>query len=421
VGLNEMQLVKVRQHFDAPVVDDLAAAVREETRRLLDSCSLAPGSSVGITAGSRGISNIVDVYRVLAETLNAEGYKPFLFASMGSHGRGTAKGQEELLQSLGVTQEKVGAPVLCSEEAVQVGETEAPLTGLPVYAAREAVEADAILAVNRIKPHTSFHGPYESGLMKMLSVGIGRASGATMVHRLGWGSMVEAIESIGGVILKRLPVIGGLAIVENAVEQVAQVEGIAAAKLPDGEKLLLESARAYMPALPVSALDLCVVREMGKNYSGTGMDTNIVGRLRLQGLPEPEEPFIQCLAVLDLSESSHGNATGVGLADFTTQRLAAKIDQEATYLNCLTSGGPVRAAVPMTLSDDEALFEAVWKALKPERLDEVRVAIINNTLHLTELWISRNLLEELEEGVEVIGEPFSLAFSHEGELSLEAG
>jgi hypothetical protein len=150
------------------------------------------------------------------------------------------------------------------------------------------------------------------------------------------------------------------------------------------------------------------------------MDTNILGRLRLQGLPEPEEPFIQCLAVLDLSEASHGNATGVGLADFTTQRLAAKIDQEATYLNCLTSGGPVRAAVPMTLSDDEALFEAVWKALKPERLDEVRVAIINNTLHLTELWISRNLLEELEEGVEVIGEPFALAFSEEGELSLES-
>src|SRR3954447_9632912 len=245
-----MQLVKVRQHFDAPVVDDLAAAVREETRRLLDSCSLAPGSSVGITAGSRGISNIVDVYRVLAETLNAEGYKPFLFASMGSHGRGTAKGQEELLQSLGVTQEKVGAPVLCSEEAVQVGETEAPLTGLPVYAAREAVEADAILAVNRIKPHTSFHGPYESGLMKMLSVGIGRASGATMVHRLGWGSMVEAIESIGGVILKQLPIIGGLAIVENAVEQIAQVAGIVAAELPGGEKPLLENARTYMPSLP---------------------------------------------------------------------------------------------------------------------------------------------------------------------------
>ena len=417
--MDEVRLVKVMQHFEAPVVADLAVAVREETRRLLASCSLAPGSSVGITVGSRGISNIVEVYRVLAETLNDEGYKPFLFASMGSHGRGTAEGQQEVLRSLGITQEKVGAPLLCSEEAVQVGETEAPLAGLPVYAAREAVEADAILAVNRVKPHTSFHGPYESGLMKMLTVGMGRASGATMVHRLGWGSMVSAIESIGGVVLERLPVMGGLAIVENAFEQVARIEGIGAAELPEGEKPLLENARAYMPALPVRVLDLCVVREMGKNYSGTGMDTNIIGRLRLQGLPEPEEPFIQCLAVLDLSEASHGNATGVGLADFTTQRLAEKIDRGATYLNCLTSGGPVRAAVPMTLSDDEALFEAVWKALKPERLDRVRVAIVDNTLHLTELWVSTNLLKELKEDAEVIGKPFSLAFNNEGEMRLE--
>jgi hypothetical protein len=417
--LDEVQLVKVRQHYEAPVVADLAEVVGRETRRLLDSCSLASGSKIGITAGSRGISNLVDVYRALVEVLNDEGHEPFLFASMGSHGRGTAEGQRELLQSLGVTEEKVGAPVLCSEEAMQVGKTEAPLVGLPVYVAREAVEADAILAVNRVKPHTSFHGPYESGLMKMLTVGMGRASGATMVHRLGWGSMVEAIESIGDVVLKRLPVIGGLAIVENAVEQIARIEGIAATELPEGEKSLLENARAYMPALPVRTLDLCIVREMGKNYSGTGMDTNIIGRLRLQGLLEPEEPFIQCLAVLDLSEASHGNATGVGLADFTTQRLAEKIDKEATYLNCLTSGGPVRAAVPMTLPDDEALFEAVWKALKPERLNQVRVAIVNNTLHLTELWISTNLLEELEEDVEVIGTPFSLEFNEQGGLSLE--
>ena len=254
--------------------------------------------------------------------------------------------------------------------------------------------------------------------MKMLTVGMGRASGATMVHRLGWASMVEAIESIGDVVLERLPVMGGLAIVENAVEQVAQIEGIAAAELPEGEKSLLENARTYMPALPVRALDLCVVREMGKNYSGTGMDTNIIGRLRLQGLPEPEEPSIQCLAVLDLSDASHGNATGVGLADFTTRRLAEKIDREATYLNCLTSGGPVRAAVPMTLADDEALFEAVWKALKPERLDRVRMAIVDNTLHLTELWVSMNLLDELEENWEVIGTPSSLKFDEHGELNL---
>jgi hypothetical protein len=167
-------------------------------------------------------------------------------------------------------------------------------------------------------------------------------------------------------------------------------------------------------------MDLCVVRQMGKNYSGTGMDTNIIGRLRLQGIPEPTEPFIQYLAVLDITEASHGNATGVGLADFTTRRLVEKIDHEATYLNCLTSGGPVRAAVPMTLPDDRALFEAVWKALKPEKAEQVRVAVIDNTLHLGELWLSENLVGELEAGkVDVVGEPFSLQFDAEGRMVLQ--
>jgi hypothetical protein len=327
------------------------------------------------------------------------GHSPFLFAAMGSHGRGTADGQRDLLRSLGVTEEKVGAPVSCSE----------------------AAEADGILAVNRVKPHTSFHGPHESGLMKMLAVGMGRARGAEMVHRLGWRAMVEAVESIGGSALERLPVLGGLAVVENAGEQTAVVEGLSPEEIPDGESRLLEHARRYMPSLPVDDLDVLVVREMGKNYSGTGMDTNVIGRLRLEGLPEPERPSIHYLAVLDLSEASHGNATGVGLADFVTEHLAAKIDREATYLNCLTSGGPVRAAVPMTLPDDQGVFGAIWKALKPERDTDVRLMVVDNTLHLSRLWVSEKLVGELEEreGVEVVGELFPLRFDAEGRMELE--
>lgn len=414
-----IRLVRVRQHFEAPVEEDLAGQVREEVVRLLGSHPLGPGSSVGITAGSRGVGDAVEVYRAAVETLREECHEPFLFAAMGSHGRGTAEGQRELLRSLGVTEEKVGAPVVCSDEVVQLGETDAPLAGLPVFVAREAAEADGVLAVNRIKPHTSFHGPYESGVMKMLAVGMGRAEGATMVHRLGWGSMVAAVESIGKAVLERLPVLGGLAVVENAREQTALVKGLTAGELPEGETPLLELARGYMPSLPAKDLDLCVVREMGKNYSGTGMDTNIIGRLRLQGIPEPAEPKIQYLAVLDLSEASHGNATGVGLADFTTERLVGKMDREATYLNCLTSGGPARAAVPMTLEDDEALFEAVWKALKPERLSEVRMLVVENTLHLEEAWVSENLLDDLREDAEVVGEPVALEFDSEGRMLMK--
>src|SRR5919202_6745499 len=418
--MDQIRLVKVRQHFEAPTVPDLAREVRDELESLLRQYQLESNSRVAITAGSRGINDAVEVYQATVELLKEEGHQPFLFSSMGSHGRGTADGQRDLLRSLGVTELKLGAPVLCSAEVVQLGETEEPLAGLPVYASKEAAEADGILAINRVKPHTSFHGPYESGLMKMLAVGMGRDNGASMVHRLGWDSMVESIESIGEAVLERLPVIGGLAIIENAHEETALVEGLLGPEIPEKEYELLELARDYMPFLPIDQADLCVVLEMGKNYSGTGMDTNVIGRLRLQGIPEPTEPAIQFLAVLDLSEASHGNATGVGLADFTTDRLVEKIDYEATYLNCLTSGGPIRAAVPITLPTDEALFEAVWQALKPERLGEVRLLIVNNTLHLEEMWISEILLEAVEdrEEIEVVGEPFPLEFDSGGYMIL---
>jgi hypothetical protein len=414
--MDQIRLVKIRQQFEAPTVSDLAQGVRDEVGRLLQRHQLEPGARVAITAGSRGIRDAVEVYKATVELLKEEGHQPFLFSSMGSHGRGTADGQCELLGSLGVTEAKIGAPVLCSTEVVQLGETAGPLPGLPVYASKEAAEADGILAINRIKPHTSFHGPYESGLMKMLAVGMGRDKGASMVHRLGWSSMVESIESIGGAVLEWLPVIGGLAIIENAHEETALLKGLPGSEILESETQLLELARSYMPYLPIDRADLCVLREMGKNYSGTGMDTNIIGRLRLQGIPEPTEPAMQFLAVLDLSEASHGNATGIGLADFTTERLVEKIDYEATYLNCLTSGGPIRAAVPMTLPTDKDLFEAVWQALKPERVSEVRLLVAQNTLHLEELWISEALLEEMKEreDVEIVGEPFPLEFDSGG-------
>jgi hypothetical protein len=416
--MNQIRLVKIRQRFEAPTVPDLAEKVRDEVGLLLQRYRLESGSRVAITAGSRGINDAVEVYQAAVELLKEEGHQPFLFSSMGSHGRGTADGQRDLLKSLGVTEEKIGAPVLCSADVVQLGETEGPLAGLPVYVSKEAAEADGLIAINRVKPHTSFHGPYESGLMKMLAVGMGRDRGASMVHRLGWSSMVQSIESIGSAVLEQLPVIGGLAIIENAHEETALLKGLPGAEIPDSETQLLELARDYMPFLPVDQLDLCVVLEMGKNYSGTGMDTNVIGRLRLQGIPEPAEPAIQFLAVLDLSEASHGNATGIGLADFTTERLVEKIDYEATYLNCLTSGGPVRAAVPMTLPTDEALFEAVWRALKPESISEVRLLIVNNTLQLEELWVAEALLEEVSdrEGIEVVGEPFPLEFDSKGQI-----
>src|SRR4051812_25765914 len=233
--MDQIRLVKIRQHFEAPTVSDLAQGVRDEVGRLLQRHQLEPGSRVAITAGSRGIKDAVEVYKATVELLKEEGHRPFLFSAMGSHGRGTADGQCELLGSLGVTEAKIGAPVLCSTEVVQLGETAGPLPGLPVYASKEAVEADGILAINRVKPHTSFHGPYESGLMKMLAVGMGRDKGASMVHRLGWSSMVESIEAIGSAVLEWLPVIGGLAIIENAHEETALLKGLPGSEILESE------------------------------------------------------------------------------------------------------------------------------------------------------------------------------------------
>lgn len=411
------RFVRVRQRFAADRVADARAAAREGAARVLARHPLTPGARVAVTAGSRGVAELVDLYRGVADAVRASGGEPFLFSAMGSHGGGTADGQRALLASLGVTEDTVGMPVSCSADVVRIGETEKPIGGLPVYVATEAVDADAVLVVNRVKPHTSFHGPYESGPLKMLAVGMGRADGASMVHRLGWAAMGDAIRSVSDVVRDRLPVLGAVAVVENAYEQPAVVEGVPADELDEREAALLEQARAWLPTLPVDELDLCVVREMGKNISGTGMDTNVIGRLRIQGIPEPPSPRITYLGVLDLTEASHGNATGVGLADFTTARLVAKIDADATNLNCLTTGSPIRAAVPMTLADDRALFGAVWQALRPERGADVRAAVVANTLHLDELWLSERSRADAGDGVEAVGEPVAVAFE-DGRLVL---
>lgn len=410
--MDEIRLAEVHQRQDAPTVDDPEARAYEETVRILEEATLSHGARVAITAGSRGIRGIAGIYKAVVGGVRDSGFDPFLFSSMGSHGRGTAKGQREVLESLGVTEEAVGAPVICSERVRVVGETREPLQGLPVYVAEEAAAADAVLPVNRVKPHTSFHGPQESGLMKMLAVGVGRAEGASMVHRLGWENMVDAIRAIGAVVLEQIPVVGGLALVQNGREETAIVRGISADRMLEEEAELLELAREYMLSLPVDDLDVLIVREMGKDYSGTGMDTNVIGRLRLEGIQEPDLPRVRYLGVLDLSESSHGNATGVGLADFTTRRLVEKLDPEATYLNCLTSGGPVRAAIPMTLEDERGLLKAVWKALKPKHDAEVRMMVIENTLHLERLWVSESLLGEVSNlgGAEIAREPEQLQF-----------
>ncbi|HET7629396.1 MAG TPA: DUF2088 domain-containing protein [Bacillales bacterium] len=415
------RVYKIKQKFERKTIADLHEEVRSAVDAALEEADLPDGARIAVTAGSRGISNYVQILQDVVRSLKSKGYSPFLVAAMGSHGRGEADGQRELLASLGITEESMAVDISCSSKCAQVGETDEASGRLPVYAASEMLDADATLLVNRVKPHTAFRGPYESGLLKMAAVGLGRPKGATMVHSLGAERMAEVIPAIAKVAFAKTNIIGGLAIVENAYDETAVVQGIPVGRIFEVEKQLQTEAKKMMPSLPVDHIDLCLVGEMGKNFSGTGMDTNIIGRMRIQGIPEPEKPAITYLGVLNLSEASHGNANGIGLADLTTESLVRDIDYKATYLNSLTSGFLIRAAVPMTFPNDWELIQGAVKGLKLSNPRTMRLVYMRNTLHLDEIWVSESVFDEIKHlsNVTVESGPDPISFDKRGRIRFE--
>ena len=382
----------VQQSFPRPQIEDIPAATIEALRLLHLDKRTSAGQKIGITAGSRGIQNLIPILKTTIGFVRELGCEPFLLAAMGSHGGGTEKGQKMILDSLGLTEEALDARVLtCAACSIL---TKTP-SGLPVHILDSAVMMDGILIVNRVKTHTSFKGNVESGLTKKLVVGLGGPKGAQQFHGFGVGELSRLLEEIGDTLLAKLPVLGGLGIVENAYEETAVIKGIERDRLIEQEGELLRYSKTLMPSLPTDSMDLLIVQEIGKNFSGTGMDTNIIGRARINGIPEPEKPTVKRIALLDLSEESHGNAAGVGLADFVTQKLVNKIDREATYLNCLTSTFVTRAAIPMYFNTEEKLLEAALFSLSAIPPDKLRIVIIRNTLFLTDCFVSEALLPEL--------------------------
>jgi len=413
------KLYKVKQSFaDQPIVKNIEQEVKQQVELIMSNIKLPVGASIAIPAGSRGIANIVKILKTVVATLKELGYRPFLFSAMGSHGGGTKEGQQSILDSLGITEETIECKVIASSEVIQIATTDAEIKDLPVYMAKEAYEADAVIIVNRVKAHTSFTGPYESGLLKMMAVGMGRAKGASMVHSLGADLLASSIPSIAKKAMEVGPIVGGLAIVENAMEKTAIIKGLTKSEILIEERQLLELSKAYMPKLPFKDIDFAIVLEMGKNYSGTGMDTNIIGRLRIEGVAEPTHTNIKYLAVLDISEESHGNATGIGLADFTTDKLVEKIDKTSTYLNCMTSGFVTRAAIPMSFTDDKALFDGFEKVVKLDDLSKLKILIMKNTLLIDELWVSESIYQELKNDVkiEILEGPIEIKFDQDNNL-----
>jgi len=390
--MNLPPLARVRQNIDQPRVEDPAGTVR---RLILESRlreRVPAGGTVAVGVGSRGIKNIGAMARSAVDTLKEMGYRPFIVAAMGSHGGATPEGQRELLAEYGVTAEAMGVPVKTEMETVVLGTNP---VGLPIYFDKNAHGADGIVLLNRVKPHSDFHATYESGIVKMMVIGLGKRDGATQVHKLGLRGLKEVLPAVGRFLLANTKFALGLAILENGRDETAEIVPLEPENLFEEEPRLLDKARRLLGRLPFDQIDLLVVGELGKNYSGAGMDPNVIGRLMIETQHDFESPVVTRLVVLDVSEESHGNIVGVGFADLTTDRLVAQLDEEAFRINVLTSCCLERARIPITLPTDRAVIEKALETCWRIDPDEARIVVIPNTLETDELWVSRPLEAEV--------------------------
>ncbi len=416
------KLLRVRQTFERPVVKDVPAAVRAALERLDLGRTIRPGQTVALTAGSRGIANIPAVLRAAAELLKGIGARPFLVPAMGSHGGGTAEGQRQLIESYGITEEFVGAPIRASMEVVSLGSTP---EGYPVYLDKHAGGADHIGVVGRIKPHTNYHGPIESGLLKMMMIGLGKHTGALAYHRILLEQPYDGVvRSVGRVMRSKAPIAFGLGLVENAYDETALVEAVRPDDFERREEELLALARRWLARLPFAEADLLVIDEIGKDVSGSGMDTNVVGRkrsLRFGSAVEPADfrmPKMRHIFIRGLSAHTHGNATGIGLADFTTTRLVRAMNYQATRINCLTAGYPDGANIPVHFDTDREVIDAALAIAGTRRPEEARVMRIRNTLCLEEVLVSEACLGEPSRQTEFapVGPAGEITFDAAGNL-----
>ena len=404
-------VAKTRQFFNALQLENPTAQL---LCGLEENCApIRPGDRVAITCGSRGIDQYVTLVRTAVEFVLSKGGRPFLVPSMGSHGGATAEGQAEVLHRFGITEETVGAPIVSSMDVVQLGVTE---RGLPVYVDKNAAEADGIILLNRVKPHTSFRGKYESGLVKMLAIGLAKQKGAEMTHFLRYENMAENIAAVGAIGLAKLPVLCGIATVENGYSRLAELHVLKKEEILAKEPLLLQRAWELMPRIALDTIDVLIVSEIGKEISGTGMDTNIVGRFHTRaasGGPETVK-----LGVLNVTERSEGNANGMGLADFIPRHMYEQVDLETCYVNTLTSTEPSSTRIPMILANDKEVFQACVKLCGQVDPQDIRMVIIRSTKHLDEIYLSPAAVNAAVIPIEVTEDFSPVPFDEEGNLRL---
>jgi hypothetical protein len=411
------RMMRIEQRFTAPRVVDLETAIHDELLRMDLPGKVRSGESVAIPVGSRGVGNIASIVKILVTELRGYGLDPLILPAMGSHGRGTAEGQREIIESYGVTEGFVGAPIRSSMEVVEVGRTE---DGVPVYFDKHAYEADHTIVVNRIKPHPEFFGPTESGLLKMLLIGLGKHKGAEAYHRVITHFGFEHLIRTGNqVVLKSCNVLFGLAIVENQMHETALIEAIEPGRLFEREPELLAMSRKWMAQIPFADADLLIVNEMGKDICGSGFDTNVVGRKRyFHKAADDETPKIRRIYVRDLTEETHGNAIGIGFAEFALSRAIEKMDRQATYINCITSDDLAAGSIPIHFDTDREVLDAALSTIGRETPAEARVIWIRNTLALRQMLVSEAYREEVESrpDLSIVGEAKDLEFTPEGFL-----
>lgn len=407
------RMIRVGQRFSGNMIKDISGAIHEALQNPAISRRVTPGMRIALCVGSRGMDKLVPMVAATVAWLRSQGAEPFIVPAMGSHGGATAEGQVRMLDSLGITEGSAGCPIISSMETVTLGALE---NGLPVLMDANAMQADGIILLNRVKPHTGFSGVIESGIAKMLSIGLGKHLGAASCHAMGYGRMGENVIAMAKMKMEKTPFLFGIASVENAYDKVAKIAVLTAPGLIEEEAALLREAKANMPGILFTPLDVLVVDMMGKEYSGLGTDPGITGR--------SNSPYMHTtqttarMVILDLSEKSKGNAAGLGVADLITRRLYGKIDLEATYINHLTATGLSGGRIPMIMDTDRQAVQAAFKTCNVVEEAAIRAVRIRNTLHLDEIYISESLRGEAEQNpnISFLGEPEEWPFDSSGNL-----
>jgi len=413
--MGKIMLRRVSQVFENKKIDNISEKIIRELERIKFNEKIKPGMQIGITVGSRGIDNLDLIIKTVIQEVKKYGGSPLIIAAMGSHGGATVEGQLSILESYGITEEKMGVPVKATTEVIKLGKLK---NGLPVYFNKIANSSDSLIIVNRIKVHTSFKSDIESGLHKMLAVGLGNHQGATLVHSLGVKGLSDYMVQFAEVILKKAPILCGIGILENGYDKTYKIIATNTENFKEIDRKLLKESKKILPRLPVSNIDLLVIEEIGKNISGTGMDTNIVGGISEFPKGSFYPPKIKEILLLDLTPESHGNAHGVGLATAITRRLYDKIDFKATYTNSIASGFLYKSRIPMIFPTEEEAFKNCLSVLGNLPGTKTRIIIIKNTLKLDEMYVSEPIWEEIKDRKNILplGNWEELKFDKKGSL-----